>query len=36
MYSDKATFQHLINGILQDDLYHAGQIAYPKSIYHKK
>ena len=33
-YSDKATFQDLINGILQHDLYHSGQIAYLKSIYH--
>ena len=32
-YSDKATFQDLINGILQHDLYHTGQIAYLKSIY---
>lgn len=34
-YSDKATFADLINGILQHDLYHAGQIAYLKSVYHK-
>jgi len=32
-YSDKTTFQDLINGILQHDLYHTGQIAYLKSIY---
>jgi uncharacterized damage-inducible protein DinB len=35
-YSEKATFEELINGILQHDLYHTGQIAYLKSIYHKK
>lgn len=35
-YSDKATFQDLINGILQHDLYHTGQIAYIKSIYTNK
>ena len=35
-YSDKATFQELINGILQHDLYHTGQIAYLNSIYQKK
>lgn len=35
-YSDKATFQNLINGILQHDLYHTGQIAYLKSIYRTK
>lgn len=35
-YSDKITFQELINGILQHDLYHIGQIAYLKSIYHNK
>lgn len=35
-YSDKATFQDLINGILQHDLYHTGQIAYLKSIYRTK
>lgn len=35
-YSDKATFQDLITGILQHDLYHAGQIAYLKSIYRNK
>jgi len=34
-YSDTATFQDLINGLLQHDLYHTGQIAYLKSIYHK-
>jgi uncharacterized damage-inducible protein DinB len=34
-YSDKATFHDLINGILQHDLYHAGQIAYLKSAYRK-
>jgi uncharacterized damage-inducible protein DinB len=32
-YSDKATFDDLINGILQHDLYHTGQVAYLKSIY---
>ena len=32
-YSDTATFQDVINGILQHDLYHTGQIAYLKSIY---
>lgn len=35
-YSDKATYQDLINGILQHDLYHTGQIAYLKSIYRAK
>jgi uncharacterized damage-inducible protein DinB len=35
-YSEKATFFDLINGILQHDLYHTGQIAYLKSIYHQK
>jgi uncharacterized damage-inducible protein DinB len=33
-YSDRASFQDLINGILQHDLYHTGQIAYLKSIHH--
>jgi len=33
-YSEKATYHDLINGILQHDLYHTGQIAYLKSIYH--
>jgi uncharacterized damage-inducible protein DinB len=32
-YSEKASYQDLINGILQHDLYHTGQIAYLKSIY---
>lgn len=35
-YSEKATFQDLINGILQHDLYHTGQIAYLNSIYPAK
>lgn len=35
-YSDNVTFQDLINGILQHDLYHLGQIAYLKNIYIKK
>lgn len=35
-YSDKVTFQDLINGILQHDLYHIGQIAYLKNIYLNK
>lgn len=36
-YTEKASFFDLINGILQHDLYHLGQIAYLKSIYsHKK
>lgn len=35
-YSEKATFLDLINGILQHDLYHTGQIAYLKSIYRQK
>lgn len=35
-YSEKASFLDLINGILQHDLYHTGQIAYLKSIYRKK
>lgn len=35
-YSDKATYQALINGILQHDLYHTGQIAYLKSLYQIK
>ena len=35
-YSEKATFLDLINGILQHDLYHTGQVAYLKSIYHQK
>ena len=34
-YSDQATFQEVITGILQHDLYHTGQIAYIKSIYPK-
>lgn len=34
-YSDTATFQDLITGILQHDLYHTGQIAYLKNIYHQ-
>ncbi len=33
-YSDTATFQDLITGILQHDLYHTGQTAYLKSICH--
>lgn len=32
-YSEKATYEALINGILQHDLYHTGQVAYLKSIY---
>lgn len=35
-YSEKTTFEELINGLLQHDLYHTGQIAYLKSIYRKK
>jgi uncharacterized damage-inducible protein DinB len=35
-YRHEATFQDLINGILQHDLYHTGQIAYLKSIYTNK
>ena len=35
-YSDKATFQDLINGIIQHDVYHIGQIAYLKSAYRHK
>jgi len=35
-YSDKASYLDLINGILQHDLYHTGQIAYLKSIYRNK
>lgn len=35
-YSEKYTYQQLIDGILQHDLYHIGQIAYLKSIYLKK
>ncbi len=35
-YSEKASFLDLINGILQHDLYHTGQIAYLKSIYRQK
>jgi len=35
-YSDKAIFEELMNGILQHDLYHIGQIAYLTSIYPKK
>lgn len=35
-YSDKATFQNLINGILQHDVYHVGQIAYIKSLHKNK
>jgi uncharacterized damage-inducible protein DinB len=32
-YSEKVSFLDLINGILQHDLYHTGQLAYLKSIY---
>ncbi|MBL7860910.1 MAG: DinB family protein [Cyclobacteriaceae bacterium] len=32
IYIEKATHRDLIQGILQHDLYHAGQIAYLKSI----
>lgn len=35
-YSEKASFQDLINGLLQHDLYHTGQIAYLKSIYSQR
>ena len=35
-YSNKVTFEELINGILQHDLYHTGQIAYLISIHSKK
>ncbi|MBN8577179.1 MAG: DinB family protein [Cytophagales bacterium] len=32
-YSEKATYRQLINGIIQHDLYHLGQVAYLKSIF---
>jgi uncharacterized damage-inducible protein DinB len=35
-YSEKYTYQQLIEGIIQHDLYHAGQIAYLKNVYAKK
>jgi len=35
-YSDNLTYQELINGILQHDLYHTGQVAYLKNIYQRK
>lgn len=35
-YSEKATYHDLINGILQHDLYHLGQVAYLASIFTKK
>ncbi len=35
-YSDTITFQELINGIIQHDLYHTGQIAHLKSLYQIK
>lgn len=31
-YTEKATYEELITGIFQHDLYHLGQIAYLKSI----
>jgi len=35
-YTNKATFKELIEGILQHDLYHTGQIAYLKNLYSLK
>jgi uncharacterized damage-inducible protein DinB len=35
-YSEKATYHDLINGILQHDLYHLGQVAYLASLFTKK
>ncbi len=35
-YSEKGTFQDIIHGVLQHDLYHTGQLAYLKNIYHTK
>ena len=32
-YTEKATYEELIAGIFQHDLYHLGQIAYLKSIH---
>lgn len=32
-FTEKATFNDLITGIAQHDLYHLGQVAYLKSIY---
>jgi uncharacterized damage-inducible protein DinB len=31
-YSEKATYEGIIHGILQHDIYHIGQIAYLKSL----
>lgn len=33
VYKAEATFNDLITGIIQHDLYHLGQVAYLKSIY---
>jgi uncharacterized damage-inducible protein DinB len=35
-YTERATFDDLITGILHHDLYHIGQIAYIKSLYKKQ
>ncbi|MEQ1586732.1 MAG: DinB family protein [Cyclobacteriaceae bacterium] len=35
-YTEKATYEELITGIFQHDLYHLGQIAYLKSIHSSK
>lgn len=35
-YSENATYEDLISGIFQHDLYHLGQIAYLKSIHSGK
>ncbi len=35
-YTEKASYEDLIVGILQHDLYHTGQIAYLKSIFAHK
>lgn len=35
-YSEKATYEAIINGILQHDLYHIGQVAYLRSLHNMK
>lgn len=35
-YTEKASYQELIVGIIQHDLYHTGQIAYLKTIFNLK
>ena len=31
-YSEKATYEDIVNGVIQHDIYHIGQIAYLKSL----